>query len=76
MCDGSERVYFNNNTLEALIRSMYARTGLHGARSHPGRMSLATTLNKRGIELEAIDKVLGHSPRNFNITLDYIDISD
>ncbi|GLO64208.1 hypothetical protein MACH09_47160 [Vibrio sp. MACH09] len=31
MCDGSERVYFNNDTLEALMRSVYARTGLYGA---------------------------------------------
>ncbi|CCO46664.1 putative site-specific recombinase [Vibrio nigripulchritudo SOn1] len=74
--DGSKRTYYNNDTVEALIRSIYARCGLHGARSHSGRRSLATTLNRKGIELEAIGKVLGHSPRNLNITLDYIDISD
>lgn len=76
MSDGSERVYYNNDSLEALIRSIYAKTGLHGARSHSGRRSLATTLNRRGIELEVIGKVLGHSPRNMNVTLDYIDVSE
>ncbi|GLO64209.1 hypothetical protein MACH09_47170 [Vibrio sp. MACH09] len=33
-------------------------------------------MNKRGVEIEAIGKVLGHSPRNLNVTLDYIDVSE
>ncbi|MGF1688398.1 site-specific integrase [Photobacterium japonica] len=76
MYDGTPKTYYSNDTLEALIRSIYSRCGLHGASSHSGRRSLATSLNKQGVELDVIAKILGHSERNPNVTLSYIDISD
>jgi integrase len=76
MRDGSFKTYHSSETVEALIRSIYARCGLFGARSHSGRRSLATTLNAKGVELEAIAEMLGHSKRCPNVTLSYIDVSD
>ena len=74
MYDGSQCTYFNNDTVEALIRSIYARCGLYGASSHSGRRSLGTALNRKGVGLDAIAKILGHA--DIQVTLEYIDISD
>lgn len=73
MIDGTEKIYYSNDTVEALIRKIYSSCGLHGASSHSGRRSLGTALNKRGVELEAISRILGHS--DVQVTLEYIDIS-
>lgn len=74
MYDGSTKIYYSNDTVEALIRSIYSRCGLFGASSHSGRRSLATALNRKGVELETISKILGHA--EVQVTLEYIDISD
>ena len=71
---GGERVdYMACDVLELMIRNVYRRTGFIGCSSHTGRRSYGTNMNAQGVDLSAIQRVLGHSEPS--MSLEYIDVS-
>lgn len=58
-------------SLQNLISELFKNAGLHGGSSHSGRRTLATWLDHKGVELETIQRILGHEDPN--MTLEYID---
>jgi integrase/recombinase XerD len=58
-------------SLQNLISELFKNAGLHGGSSHSGRRTLATWLDHKGIDLEIIQRILGHEDPN--MTLEYID---
>lgn len=58
---GETKIYWACDSLEAQIRSVYKRCGLHGASSHSGRRSLVSNAIKNGRTLEQLAILLGHS---------------
>jgi integrase/recombinase XerD len=58
-------------SLQNLISELFKSSGLHGGSSHSGRRTLATWLDHKGVELETIQRILGHEDPN--MTLEYID---
>jgi len=66
--------YLAADCIELEIRKIYQRCGLRGCSSHSGRRAKATSLNKQGIPLNTIQRILGHSKPEMTIT--YIDISE
>ncbi|MBD0788085.1 site-specific integrase [Vibrio sp. Y2-5] len=70
---GEQVDYLACDALELMIRNVYQRVGLKGCSSHSGRRSAATIMNRKGVELNVIQRALGHSQPS--MTLEYIDIS-
>lgn len=70
---GDKVDYLAADCIELEIRKIYQRCGLRGCSSHSGRRARATSLNKQGIPLNTIQRILGHSKPSMTIT--YIDIS-
>ncbi|WP_338137161.1 site-specific integrase [Vibrio furnissii] len=60
------------DVLELMIRNIYQRTGFKGCSSHSGRRSAATIMNRQGIALGVIQRMLGHSDPS--MSLEYIDV--
>ena len=58
-------------SLENLVRKLLKGSGLQHGSSHSGRRTLATWMDRKGYDLELIQRILGHeSPE---MTLEYID---
>ena len=70
---GEQVDYQACDVLELMIRNIYQRCGLKGCSSHTGRRSYGSNMNAQGIELNAIQRALGHSEPS--MSLEYIDIS-
>jgi len=68
--DGVKETYVSAS-LENTIRDIFNKAGVQGASSHSGRRSLATWMNRKGCDLELIQRVLGHEDPE--MTLTYID---
>lgn len=58
-------------SLQNLISELFKNAGLHGGSSHSGRRTLATWLDHKDVDLETIQRILGHEDPN--MTLEYID---
>lgn len=59
------------SSLENLVRDLLKSAGFQACSSHTGRRSLATMMDRKGYDLELIQRILGHeSPE---MTLEYID---
>lgn len=71
---GEQVDYQACDVLELMIRNIYQRSGLKGCSSHTGRRSYGSNMNTQGIELNAIQRALGHS--ELSMSLEYIDISE
>lgn len=52
---------FTPNSLQQLFHRMYADAKLHGASSHSGRRTFATTLIEKGVDIKAVSTLMGHS---------------
>jgi integrase/recombinase XerD len=52
---------FSPNTLQQLFHRMYAKARLHGASSHSGRRTFATTLIEKGVDIKAVSTLMGHA---------------
>ncbi|MEZ9412404.1 tyrosine-type recombinase/integrase [Vibrio lentus] len=70
---GEQVDYQACDVLELMIRNIYQRSGLKGSSSHTGRRSYGSNMNAQGIELNAIQRALGHAEPS--MSLEYIDIS-
>ncbi|MFA0411328.1 tyrosine-type recombinase/integrase [Vibrio splendidus] len=70
---GEQVDYQACDVLELMIRNIYQRSGLKGCSSHTGRRSYGSNMNAQGIELNAIQRALGHAEPS--MSLEYIYIS-
>ncbi len=61
---------FSPNSLQQLFSRLYKQAGIHGASSHSGRRSFATSLISSGIDIRSVQHLLGHSC--INTTARYI----
>ncbi|MFC3469040.1 tyrosine-type recombinase/integrase [Massilia oculi] len=52
---------FSPNSLQQLFHRMYRDAKLHGASSHSGRRTFATTLIEKGVDIKAVSTLMGHS---------------
>lgn len=69
--DGIERSTMVCRTIENMVRDLVKSAGLHYGSSHSGRRTLANWLDRKGYELELIQRILGHE--DAGMTLEYID---
>lgn len=58
-------------SMQNLISEIFKSSGLHHGSTHSGRRTLATWLDRKGVELETIQKILGHDTAD--MTLEYIE---
>lgn len=47
-------------SMQTLISELFKSCGLYGGSSHSGRRTLGTWLDRKGVELDTIQKILGH----------------
>lgn len=58
-------------SMQSFISELFKSSGLYSGSSHSGRRTLATWLDAKNVDLETIQRILGHeSP---DMTLEYID---
>lgn len=62
---------FTPNTLQQLFHRMYAEAKIHGASSHSGRRTFATTLIEKGADIKAVSRLMGHS--SISMTAQYVE---
>lgn len=60
MKNGKIKTFTACDSLEATMRSIYKKCGLHSSSSHTGRKSLVTNSVKNGAKLEQLARILGH----------------
>ena len=65
---------FSPSSMSRLFSKIYSNAGLEGATSHTGRRSLARNLNRNGVSIYNVQKVLRHA--NISQTVRYIDIDE
>lgn len=65
---------FSPSSMSQLFTRLYQLSGLEGATSHTGRRSLGRALNRKGVSVYNIQKILRHS--NIQTTVRYIDVDE
>jgi integrase/recombinase XerD len=65
---------FTANTLAQFFLGLYKAAGIHGASSHSGRRTFATTLASKGVGVRVLMRAMGH--RNISTTIGYVDAND
>ena len=68
--DGNVRTTKVWSSMQTLVSEIFKNSGLPSG-THAGRRTLATWLDQKGVELDTIQRILGHSDPD--ITLEYID---
>jgi integrase/recombinase XerD len=66
----SQKTAFTPNSLQMLIKRLYDRAGIKGAKSHSGRRTFATKLIEAGYDIKSVSILMGHS--NIQTTARYI----
>lgn len=66
----SQKTAFTPNSLQMLIKRLYDRAGIKGAKSHSGRRTFATKLIESGYDIKSVSILMGHS--NIQTTARYI----
>lgn len=61
--------HFTNRTLAQLLKRIYKSAGI-AASSHSGRRTFATNLIEQGMDIRAVQKLMGH--KNINQTAEYV----
>jgi integrase/recombinase XerD len=61
--------HFTNRTIAQLLKRIYKSAGI-AASSHSGRRTFCTNLIEQGMDIRAIQKLMGH--RNINQTAEYV----
>src|SRR5690606_7239358 len=62
---------FTNRTLQKRFQTIYELAGIAGASSHSGRRTFATNLIENGVDIKAIQTLMGHS--SIAMTAVYVD---
>ncbi len=62
---------FTPNTLQQLFHRLYTAARIHGASSHSGRRTFATTLIEKGADIKAVSRLMGHA--SISITAQYVE---
>lgn len=70
----SQRGVFTQNGIRALLNSIAERANVDDVHPHRFRRTFATTLAARGMAIQDIQKVMGHS--NLNTTMVYVTVDD
>jgi len=60
--------------IQLLLKKIGARAGVENVHPHRFRRTFATSLSKRGMEIQEIQKLLGHA--NINTTMIYVCTDD
>ena len=66
----SQKTAFTPNSLQMLIKRLYDRAGVKGAKSHSGRRTFATRLIEAGYDIKSVSVLMGHA--NIQTTARYI----
>lgn len=66
----SQKTEFSPNSLQMLIKRLYANAGIKGAKSHSGRRTFATRLIEAGYDIKSVSVLMGHA--NIQTTARYI----
>ncbi len=61
---------FSANSMSRMINNLYANNGFSGCTSHSGRRTLITKLVNKGISINKVQVIAGHS--NIQTTLEYV----
>lgn len=61
---------FTNRTMQKKFEKLYRNAGFTKASSHSGRRTFATNLIQQGMDIRAVQLLMGHS--NINQTADYV----
>lgn len=62
---------FTPNTLQQLFHRIFTEAKIHGASSHSGRRTFATTLIEKGADIKAVSRLMGHS--SISMTAQYVE---
>jgi integrase/recombinase XerD len=57
----SQKTSFTPNTMQMLIKRLYKKAGIKGAKSHSGRRTFATRLIEAGYDIKSVSILMGHS---------------
>ncbi len=60
---------FSPNSIQQLLRRLHDRAGLVGGRSHSGRRYFCTSLVEHGVDVRAVQVLMGHA--SVNMTMQY-----
>ncbi len=63
--------FFSPNAMQQVFATIYKNAGVTGASSHSGRRTFATNLDDKGINLKAIQRLMGHS--SIKMTAEYVE---
>lgn len=66
----SQKTQFTPNSLQMLLKRLYDKAGIKGAKSHSGRRTFATKLIEAGYDIKSVSILMGHS--NIQTTARYI----
>ena len=66
----SQKTAFTPNTMQMLIKRLYDKAGIKGAKSHSGRRTFATRLIEAGYDIKSVSVLMGHA--NIQTTSRYI----
>jgi integrase/recombinase XerD len=66
----SQKTAFTPNTMQMLIKRLYDKAGIKGAKSHSGRRTFCTRLIEAGYDIKSVSVLAGH--RSVNTTARYI----
>ncbi len=71
----SQKSGFSPNSMGALMKRLYKKSGLDGCKSHSGRRNFATTLlQHKGVSIKNLQVLMGHS--NISTTSIYVEHND
>ena len=57
----SQKTEFTPNTMQMLIKRLYIKAGIKGAKSHSGRRTFATRLIESGYDIKSVSLLMGHT---------------
>ncbi len=66
----SQKTAFSPNSLQQLIKRLFDKAGIKGAKSHSGRRTFATRLIEAGYDIKSVSVLMGHV--NIQTTARYV----
>lgn len=62
---------FSPNAMQQVFANIYRNAGITGASSHSGRRTFATNLDDKGVNLKALQRLMGHA--SIKMTAEYVE---